>query len=138
MRLPVIIFIIMIYSFFSCVAFAEDSGETEAQKQYRRYEDIQKKHDRDFKKGLYNDEKKDYLNKSLSEDIDYQKRIIKLKSDYRTWGIERQKSGKAVIFNEYEPLKNISTAEKGILLEYHNKIFGNSSNLRKKNTTTDN
>jgi hypothetical protein len=115
-----IIFIIL-YSFNA--SFALNNEETEPQKQYQKYEDIKKEHNKDFNKGVYKDEKKDYVKKWISEDINYQKRIIKLKSDYREWATERQSAGKEVIFKEYEPLKSITAAEKEILLEYHNKLF---------------
>ncbi len=115
-----IIFIIL-YTFNA--SFALNNEETEPQKQYQKYEDIKKEHNKDFKKGVYKDEKKDYVKKWISEDINYQKRIIKLKSDYRAWANERQSAGKEVIFKEYEPLKSLTAAEKEILLEYHNKLF---------------
>ncbi len=102
---------------------AQDADKNGSLKQYQRYEDIKKEHNKDFKKGAYKDGKKDYVKKWIDEDISYQKRVIKLKSDYREWAIERQSAGKEVIFMEYEPVKNLTTAEKEILLEYHNNFF---------------
>jgi hypothetical protein len=113
---------IILYIFYPAFAL-NNQEESEPQKQYQKYEDIKKEHNKDFKKGVYKDEKKDYVNKWISEDINYQKRVIKLKSDYRAWANERQTAGKEIIFNKYEPLKNLTAAEKEILLEYHNRLF---------------
>jgi hypothetical protein len=99
------------------------NNEEEPQKQYQRYEEIKKEHNKDFQKGVYNDEKKDYVKKWIDDDINYQKRIIKLKSDYRAWAMERQSQNKEVVFREYEPLKSLTAAERDTLLEYHNNLF---------------
>jgi hypothetical protein len=117
------ILILSIIIFIFNTSFALNNEETEPQKQYQKYEDIKKEHSKDFNKGVYKDEKKDYVKKWISEDINYQKRIIKLKSDYLAWANERQSAGKEVIFKEYEPLKSLTAAEKEILSEYHNKHF---------------
>ncbi|MBN2403194.1 MAG: hypothetical protein JXN64_12440 [Spirochaetes bacterium] len=109
--------------FFFNSGYALDEESKEPDRQYQHYEDIKRKQNRDYKKGVYKDEKKDYVNKWISEDINYQKRVIKLKSDYVAWANERQAAGKEIIFREYEPLKNFTAAEKEILWEYHNRFY---------------
>jgi hypothetical protein len=116
-----LLFIILLYFNNSLRADNEDNGEP--QKQYKHYEDIKRKQNQDFKKGIYKDEKKDYVNKWISEDINYQKRVIQLKSEYLTWAKQRISAGKEVKFNEYEGLKSLTAAEKEVLWEYHNSHF---------------
>jgi hypothetical protein len=116
-----IIGIFLISFFYNTVSAI--NNEEEPQKQYQRYEEIKKEHNKDFQKGVYNDEKKDYVKKWIDDDINYQKRIIKLKSDYRAWAMERQSAGREVIFKEYEPLKSLTAAERETLQEYHNNLF---------------
>ncbi|MFH0975360.1 MAG: hypothetical protein V1874_06220 [Spirochaetota bacterium] len=116
-----LLFIILLYFNNQLSADNEDNGEP--QKQYKHYEDIKRKQNQDFKKGIYKDEKKDYVKKWISEDINYQKRVIQLKNDYLTWAKQRINAGKEVKFNEYEGLKNLSKTEKEVLWEYHNSHF---------------
>jgi hypothetical protein len=117
---------IIIIFFFSVISFAQnaDNKQTEDQYKLKRYDDIKKNKDKEYKKGAYNDEKKDVVNNWIGEDINYQKRVIKLKSDYRAWAEKKISAKEDVIFKDYEPLKTLSRNEKQVLQEYHNKLFG--------------
>jgi hypothetical protein len=119
----IITVIISIILFTINNVFALNNEEEESKRQYQRYDEIRREHNKDYQKGVYKDEKKDYVKKWIDDDINYQKRVIKLKSDYRAWAAEKRSAGREVIFKEYEPLENLTAAEKEILLEYHNNLF---------------
>jgi hypothetical protein len=131
-------YLILVNSFvlmfsFSVIVFAQNTGDKQNEEQYklRQFEEIKKTKDKEFKKGAYNDEKKDVVNNWIGEDINYQKRVIKLKSDYRAWAEKKVSAKEEVIFTDYEPLKNLTRVEKQVLQEYHNKLFGkDSKNIR--------
>lgn len=131
--------IIFLLSFYYSASFAEDNTiekQPQDQKVTERYDEIKKKQNKDYKTGAYDDNKKDYVKKWISDDINYHKRVIKLKNDYLTWAKDRVSNNNEVIFYKYEPLKDISDAEKKILLEYHNSLFKSKKdkkvNMKKK------
>ncbi len=118
--------LIIIIFYFSLTSFAQETGDKQAEEQYklRRYEEIKKNKEKEYNKGVYNDDKKDYVNNWIGEDINYQKRVIKLKRDYRVWAEGKISRKEEVIFMDYEPLRTLTRVEKQILLEYHNKLLG--------------
>lgn len=131
--------IIFLLSFYNFASFAEDNTiekKPQDQKVTERYDEIKKKQNKDYKTGAYDDNKKDYVKKWISDDINYHKRVIKLKSDYLSWAKEKISKNNEVNYYEYEPLKDLSEAEKKILLEYHNSLFkskkDNKVNMKKK------
>lgn len=131
--------IIFLLSFYNFASFAEDNTiekKSQDQKVTERYDEIKKKQNKDYKTGVYDDNKKDYVKKWISDDINYHKRVIKLKSDYLSWAKEKISKNNEVNYYEYEPLKDLSEAEKKILLEYHNSLFKSKKdkkvNMKKK------
>lgn len=117
--------LIILFLFFSCTLFAAESEQNNTEKQYKlqRYEDIKKEQKKEYKKGVYNDEKKDYVNDWIGKDINYQKKVIKLKKEYREWAADKISKKQEVRFRDYEPLKSMTRVEKQILYEYHCLLF---------------
>ena len=105
------------------IILAEDQTSIQENPVIDNLNTIKKKHDNDYNSGIYNNNKKDYVKGWIDEDIDYHKKVIKLKSDYREWALNKISKGETVNFNEYISLKSYSKTEKEILLDYHNKHF---------------
>lgn len=137
--LTVLCFIISFLLSYHSASLSEDNTiekNPKDQKVTERYDEIKKKQNKDYKTGAFDDNKKDYVKKWINEDINYHKRVIKLKSDYLSWAKEKISKNNEVNYYEYEPLKDLSEAEKKILLEYHNSLFKNKkenkANIKKK------
>lgn len=127
----------IIVLFYFCISYAENKTEESKPQEPQvreRYDEIKKKQNKDYKTGVYNDNKKDYVKNWINEDINYHKRVIKLKSDYLSWAKEQISKKEEVNFYDYESLNNLTDAEKKILLEYHNSLFGNKKD-KKSNLT---
>ncbi|MBN2040920.1 MAG: hypothetical protein JW864_12825 [Spirochaetes bacterium] len=117
---------IFIVSGIFCLSFSLRAAEEKSTKEeykLQQYEEIKKEQKKEFKRGVYKSTKKDYVNDWIGKDINYQKKVIKLKKDYRDWVIDKIKNKQSVRFKDYEPLKLMTRVEKQILSEYHNMLF---------------
>ena len=123
---------IIIISYILCFFIPLSASENQDENQYKlqRYEEIKREQKREYKKGVYNDTKKDYVNHWIGNDINYQKKAIKLKKEYREWATDKISKKQEVRFKDYEPLKKMTRVEKQILYEYHTILFKN--NIKQK------
>ena len=116
----------MIILYLYCLSFASETDEKKLEEEYKlqHYKDIKKQQQKEYKKGIYNDDtKKDYVNDWIGKDISYQKKVIKLKKDYREWATDKISKKQKVRFKDYEPLKKLPRVERQILYDYHNMLF---------------
>jgi hypothetical protein len=93
------------------------------------YETIKESHKNEYKSGVYKDTKKDYVRGWINQDINYQKTVNKLISDYRNWAGGRIQRKEEVNYDEYISLKKYTDAEKSILLDYHNRHYKNTAKI---------
>jgi|GEM_PF-5826201 len=98
----------------------------------RDYHSIKKEQAKDYRSGV-DESEKDRVKEWFTEDIDYYERLIKLKSDYRDWAMDKINENQEVKFSAYIDGKNFTVKEKEILYDYHLRLFsrGNAEKMVK-------
>ncbi|PKL35342.1 MAG: hypothetical protein CVV44_21250 [Spirochaetae bacterium HGW-Spirochaetae-1] len=99
----------------------------------RDYHSIKKEQAKDYRSGV-DESEKDRVKEWFTEDIDYYERLIKLKSDYRDWAMDKINENQEVKFSAYTDGKNFTAKEKEILYDYHLRLFsrGNAEKVVKR------